>query len=153
MSQGSETGAEKRGWLARLRAGLSRSSGRLSDGIAGIFTKRKLDDAALEELEELLITADLGVSTAAKLTAALAKEKFDKEVSPDEVRGALLYNLGRIAEGLGARLRAAELYRESLEARPDNRRVERRLAKLPSYDMLPRHDCWFEWSAGRPYVE
>ena len=80
---------EKPGWFARLKAGLSRSSSKLGDGIAGIFTKRKLDDAALEELEELLITADLGVKTAARLTAALAKEKFDKEVSAEEVRGAL----------------------------------------------------------------
>ena len=41
--------SEKKGWLARLRAGLSRSSSRLSDGIGGIFSGRKLDDAALEE--------------------------------------------------------------------------------------------------------
>ncbi len=86
----SETTTEKKGgWLSRLRAGLSRSSGKLGDGIAGIFTKRKLDDAALEELEELLITSDLGVATAARLTANLAKSRFDKEVAPEEVRGAL----------------------------------------------------------------
>jgi fused signal recognition particle receptor len=77
------------GWFARLTAGLSRSSGKLGDGISGIFTKRRLDDAALEELEELLISADLGVATAAKLTTSLAREKFDKEVAPEEVRGAL----------------------------------------------------------------
>jgi fused signal recognition particle receptor len=50
------------GWLSRLKAGLVRSSSKLGDGISGIFTKRRLDDAALEELEELLISADLGVS-------------------------------------------------------------------------------------------
>ncbi|MDF1794614.1 MAG: signal recognition particle receptor subunit alpha, partial [Thalassobaculaceae bacterium] len=59
----------KKGWFARLRDGLSKSSRRLVDGIGGLFTKRKLDDATLEELEELLITADLGVETAMKLTA------------------------------------------------------------------------------------
>ena len=86
----SEAATEKKGgWLSRLRAGLSRSSGKLGDGIAGIFTKRKLDDDALEELEELLITSDLGVATAARLTASLAKSRFDKEVAPEEVRGAL----------------------------------------------------------------
>ncbi len=84
----SETTA-KGGWFARLKAGLSRSSGKLGDGITGIFTKRRLDDAALEELEELLISADLGVATAAKLTGVLAREKFDKEVAPEEVRTAL----------------------------------------------------------------
>lgn len=80
---------QKKGWLARLRAGLSRTSSRLSDGISGIFSGRKLDDAALEELEDLLITSDLGVETAAKLSAELASTRFDKEVSADEIRDAL----------------------------------------------------------------
>ena len=88
----------KTGWFARLKAGLSRSSGKIGEGISAIFTKRKLDDAALEELEELLISADLGVATAAKLTADLAEEKFDKEVSPDEVRGALAEDIAGILE-------------------------------------------------------
>jgi fused signal recognition particle receptor len=79
----------KEGWFRRLRAGLSRSSSKLSDGISGIFTKRKLDDETLEELEDLLITADLGPATAAKLTAELARTRFGKEVSPLEVRTAL----------------------------------------------------------------
>ncbi len=96
MSQGADTEAGNRGWLARLRAGLSRSSGKLGDGISGIFTKRRLDDAALEELEELLISADLGVATAAKLAASLARERFDKDVSPEEVRSALAADVAEI---------------------------------------------------------
>ena len=88
--------AVKGGWLARLKAGLTRSSGKLGEGITGIFTKRRLDDAALEELEELLISADLGVATAAKLAAGLAGEKFDKEVAPDEVRQALAGQIAAI---------------------------------------------------------
>jgi len=92
-----ETSAPTRtGWLGRLKAGLGRSAKALGDGIGGIFTKRRLDDAALEELEELLITADLGASCAARLTANLAKTKFDKEVSPDEVRGALANDISEI---------------------------------------------------------
>ena len=58
----SEVAEKKGGWFSRLKAGLSRSSSKLGDGIAGIFNKRKLDDQALEDLEELLITSDLGVS-------------------------------------------------------------------------------------------
>ena len=88
--------APSRGWLARLRAGLTRSAGALSSGIAGIFTGRRLDDAALEELEDLLIGADLGVRTAASVTAGLAKTRFDKEVSPDEVREALAREIAAI---------------------------------------------------------
>ncbi len=98
MNQGPDTSAGNRGWLARLRVGLSRSSGKLGDGISGIFTKRRLDDAALEELEELLISADLGVATAAKLAADLARERFDKDVSPEEVRGALAADVAAILE-------------------------------------------------------
>jgi fused signal recognition particle receptor len=88
--------APKRGWLARLRDGLTRSSSKLADGIGGIFTKRRLDDAALEELEELLISADLGPATAAKLVANLAKTRFGKEVTPEEVRSALAADIATI---------------------------------------------------------
>jgi fused signal recognition particle receptor len=98
VNQGADTSAGNRGWLARLKAGLARSSGKLGDGISGIFTKRRLDDAALEELEELLISADLGVATAAKLAADLARERFDKDVSPEEVRGALAADVAAILE-------------------------------------------------------
>lgn len=76
-------------WFTRMAAGLKRSTSKLSDGIAGIFTKRKLDDDTLEELEDLLVTADLGVSVAAKLAAKLADGRFDKEISGDEVRKVL----------------------------------------------------------------
>jgi len=98
VNQGADTSAGNHGWLARLKAGLSRSSGKLGDGISGIFTKRRLDDAALEELEELLISADLGVATAAKLAGDLARERFDKDVSPEEVRGALAADVAAILE-------------------------------------------------------
>ena len=89
MSDHAETVPEKKSWLARLGAGLSRSTSRLTDGIAAIFTKRRLDDAALEELEELLIQADLGPHLAARLVADFRRERFGKEVSSEEVRQAL----------------------------------------------------------------
>ena len=85
-------------WFNRLKAGLSRSSSRLGDGIAGIFSKRRLDDEALEELEELLITADLGPAIAARLVADLAGTRFDKEVTPAAVRDALAQDIARLIE-------------------------------------------------------
>ena len=103
--------SEKKGWLARLRAGLSRSSSRLSDGIVGIFSGRKLDDAALEELEDLLITSDLGVETAAKLSASLAGTRFDKEVSADEIRTALADEVSAIMEPVARPLAANAVHR------------------------------------------
>ncbi len=86
----------KKGWFAKLKEGLSKSSSKLTDGITSIFTKRKLDDEALEELEELLITADLGPATAAKVTAELARTRFGKEVSPEEVKSTLAAEVSRI---------------------------------------------------------
>lgn len=79
----------KKGWLSRLTEGLSRSSDKLSGGVTAIFTKRKLDDETLEELQDLLITADLGVGAATRITQNLAKDKFDKEITDEEVRAAL----------------------------------------------------------------
>ena len=84
------------GWLQRLRDGLAKSSRRLTTGIAEVFTRRRLDDQALEALEDLLVTADLGVATAGRLTAALAKDRFDKEVDGDEVRAVLADQIAEI---------------------------------------------------------
>jgi fused signal recognition particle receptor len=96
MSESHTEAAPKRGWLSRLREGLGRSSTKLTTGIVGIFTKRKLDEAALQELEELLIAADLGPVTAAKLTAGLARTRFNQEVTPEEVRTALAQEIAAI---------------------------------------------------------
>lgn len=96
MSDAQTETAPKRGWLARLREGLGRSSAKLAAGITGIFTKRKLDAAALQELEELLISGDLGPATAAKLTAGLAKTRFDQEIAPEEVRSILAQEIAAI---------------------------------------------------------
>ncbi|MBB6249618.1 signal recognition particle-docking protein FtsY [Nitrospirillum iridis] len=83
-------------WLSRLRRGLSKSTNRLTDGIGGIFTKRKLDDETLEELEELLIQADLGPAMAARVTGDLAKSRFGKEISPDEVKRFLADEIAKV---------------------------------------------------------
>ncbi|MGD2132856.1 MAG: signal recognition particle-docking protein FtsY [Maricaulaceae bacterium] len=79
----------KRGFFSRLADGLKKSSSRLSDSVSAVFTKRKLDEAALEELEDLLLTSDLGAGPASRVIARLSKDKFDKEVTDAEVRGAL----------------------------------------------------------------
>ena len=82
-------GAPSQGLFSRLASGLKRSSSRLSESVSSVFTRRKLDDEALEELEDLLIAADLGAVTAARVTARLARDKFDKDVTDIEVREAL----------------------------------------------------------------
>jgi fused signal recognition particle receptor len=80
---------ERRGWFSRLKSGLQRSSSRLTEGIGGIFARRRLDDASLGELEELLITADLGVGIAEEVTSRLRRTRFNQQVTPEEIRTAL----------------------------------------------------------------
>lgn len=76
-------------WFQRLKSGLTRTSSKLSDGISGIFTKRKLDGATLEDLEDLLIQADLGVETSGRIIDRIAKGRFEKGISAGEVREIL----------------------------------------------------------------
>ena len=102
---------ERKGWFQRLTSGLSRTSDKLVGGITVLLTKKKLDAATLQELEDLLITSDLGVATAAKLTANLAREKFDKEVTDEEVREAFAADITEILAPVA----------EPLEIKPSNR--------------------------------
>ncbi|HRK96198.1 MAG TPA: signal recognition particle-docking protein FtsY [Rhodospirillales bacterium] len=89
---------EGTGWLGRLRRGLGRSSEKLTGGITGLFTRRRLDDEALEDLEELLIGADLGVGTATKITGLLAKTRFNQEVTADDVRGFVADEVAKLLQ-------------------------------------------------------
>ena len=77
--------AEKLSWFQRLKAGLFRTSSQLTSQITALFTKRKLDDETLEELEDLLIQADLGVETALRVTDTLASERYGKDVTGEDV--------------------------------------------------------------------
>ncbi|MBG52325.1 MAG: signal recognition particle-docking protein FtsY [Alphaproteobacteria bacterium] len=90
-----EEPAKKKSLFARMKEGLSRSTRAMSDGVTGIFTKRKLDTATLEELEDLLITSDLGLDAAADITRAVAKDRYDKEISADEVRRILAEEIAK----------------------------------------------------------
>jgi fused signal recognition particle receptor len=76
-------------WFQRLRAGLSRSSSALTENLAGLLRKRRLDDDTLQDLEDVLIQADLGVETAMRITETLAASRYDKEITPEEVRAVL----------------------------------------------------------------
>lgn len=89
---------QKTGWLQKLKTGLQRSSTKISEGLNHIFVKRRLDDEVLAELEELLITADLGPSTASRLVRDFAKNRFGKDVSDQEVKEALAAQMTSILE-------------------------------------------------------
>lgn len=85
-------------WLNKLKTGLSKSSSQISENITSVFTKRKLDEEALDELEELLIIADLGVETAAKIRNSLSEKRLDKEVTDEEIKEALAEEIAIILE-------------------------------------------------------
>jgi len=87
---------QKKNWFQRLREGLKRSTAALSGGISDIFNKKKLDATTLEELEDLLIMADLGVTVSHTVCQKLAENHFNKEVSPEEVQQALAAEITRI---------------------------------------------------------
>ena len=88
-----------RGWFSRLKAGLSRTSSSLTERIAEVVVaRRKLDAATLEELEEALILADLGVDTAAALVKEVGKDRFGREVTDGEIREALAAAVAKVLE-------------------------------------------------------
>lgn len=89
---------EKRGWLQRLKSGLSRSSTRLTEGIGSIFARRRLDDATLGELEELLISVDMGLGIAAEVTDNLRRTRFNQEVLPEEIKSAVAEQVAQLLE-------------------------------------------------------
>jgi fused signal recognition particle receptor len=92
---GAVEGTEKRGWWSRLTAGMRRTSSALSDRVTGLFTKRKLDATTLEDLEDALIQADFGVETATRMAEAVGKGRYEKGISPDEVRAILATEIER----------------------------------------------------------
>ena len=86
------------GWFSRLRKGLAKSSSRLGRNIAGIFTRKKLDEEALQELEDILIEADLGIEAATRITGKLGHERLDRDITPEEVREFLAAEIEKTLE-------------------------------------------------------
>ncbi len=84
------------GWLSRLTGGLSKSTSKFTEGITGLLTKRRLDQDMLDQLEDLLVTADLGPKTAAAVVAEFGRDRFGKDLTEEEVREALAASIARI---------------------------------------------------------
>ncbi|MEO0328322.1 MAG: signal recognition particle-docking protein FtsY [Pseudomonadota bacterium] len=93
-----EDEARRQGWFKRLRKGLSQTSNNLKDNISSVFTKTKLDDDTLQDLEDILIQADIGVETALKITDALADQRFGKDITDREVREVMAGEIEKVLE-------------------------------------------------------
>lgn len=88
--------APRRGWLSRLTQGLSKSSKTITTSITSIFTKRKLDATTLEELEDVLIQADLGIAVSERIIKAVSAGRYDKEIEPEEVKRILAAEVAKV---------------------------------------------------------
>jgi fused signal recognition particle receptor len=84
-----DTTPEKRGWFSRLTQGLTRTSKQMTDQVVSVFTKVKLDQDALDQLEDLLIEADLGPQAAARVAEAFGRSRFGREASETEIKESL----------------------------------------------------------------
>src|SRR6202011_5611270 len=80
-------------WWQRLSGGLKRTSAAITGAIFDLAAKRKLDAAMVEEIEEVLIRADLGVELAGKIAAAIGQGRYDKMISAEEVKAVLAAEL------------------------------------------------------------
>jgi len=89
---------KKQNWLQRLASGLKRSSDQLTGSIAAVFTKKRLDQAMLDDLEDILIQSDFGVDMATDVTEALRRDRFDRDISSDEVRDVLATEIVKVLE-------------------------------------------------------
>jgi fused signal recognition particle receptor len=87
---------EKTSWWQRLTGGLKRTSSSIGTAISDLVSKRKLDPAMIEEIEELLIRADLGVDVAARIAAAVGEGRYDKAIAPDEVKAILAAEVEKV---------------------------------------------------------
>jgi fused signal recognition particle receptor len=87
---------EKPSWWQRLSGGLKRTSSSIGGALGDLVTKRKLDAAMVDEIEEVLIRADLGVDSAARVAAAVGEGRYDKAITPDEVKAVLAAEVEKI---------------------------------------------------------
>ena len=83
-------------WWQRLTGGLKRTSSAIGNAITDLVRKRKLDSAMLEEIEELLIRADLGVDVAARIAGQVGEGRYDKAISPEEVKAIVATEVEKV---------------------------------------------------------
>jgi fused signal recognition particle receptor len=86
----------KRSWWRRLSDGLKRTSSSLGTAVADLVTKRKLDRAMLDDIEDVLVRADLGTEVAARIAAAVGDGRYDKAISADEVKGVVATEVEKV---------------------------------------------------------
>src|SRR5258708_6674243 len=95
------TDAPKQSWWRRLSSGLKRTSNSLGTAVADLVTKRKLDRAMLEDIEDVLLRADLGTDVAARIAEAVGTGRYDKAISADEVKSVVATEVEKVLSPVG----------------------------------------------------
>jgi fused signal recognition particle receptor len=88
--------SEKQSWWQRLSGGLKRTSSSIGGAVSDLVVKRRLDQAMLDEIEDALIRADLGVETAARIAAAIGEGRYDKSITADEVKAVVAAEVEKV---------------------------------------------------------
>jgi len=83
-------------WWRRLSSGLKRTSSSLGSAVADLVTKRKLDRAMLDDIEDVLLRADLGTEVAARIAAAVGHGRYDKSISADDVKAVVATEVEKV---------------------------------------------------------
>jgi fused signal recognition particle receptor len=98
MNESTTEEDEKQGksWWQRLTGGLRRSSSALGGAISDLVSKRRLDEATLADIEDVLIRADLGIETARHVADALGEGRFAAEITPDEVKAVVAEQVEKV---------------------------------------------------------
>lgn len=91
-----DAAAPTTGWFQRLKSGLSKTSSKLGEGLNSVFNKRRLDAETLDDLEDLLLQADLGLETSERIAKILKQTRYDKAISPEEVREVLADEIEKV---------------------------------------------------------
>ena len=89
-------GTPKQSWWQRLKGGLKRTSSSIGTAVADLVTKRKLDSAMLDDIEDVLLRADLGTDVAVRIAEAVGKGRYDKAISADEVKGVVATEVEKV---------------------------------------------------------
>src|SRR5436190_1450310 len=88
----------KLSWWQRLTGGLKRTSSSLGSAVADLVTKRKLDRAMLDDIEDVLLRADLGTEVASRIAAAVGVGRYDKAITADDVKTVVATEVEKVLE-------------------------------------------------------
>jgi fused signal recognition particle receptor len=95
-TQNADSAESGRSWWKKLSSGLKRSSGSLGTAISGLVSKRRLDNASLDEIEEAMIRADLGLATAARISDVIGQGRYAQNLDADGLKSIIAEEVEKV---------------------------------------------------------